>query len=1078
MTPSDDPHPERGVPSSPPGAATESVTILPPPPQLASPSPDAGRNLSVPIRLLEALLIVGGLALAFLLALLPARNSDVWLHLASGRLLAHGQYQFGIDPFAFTTQGVSWVNPSWLYDLLSFYLFQLGDGAALVIAKAGLTALLGWILICLGCTKGDHEKGENRWVAIVFAVFALLIIGSAVPLRPVCVSYVFLALTLWLLERRLTGDRPASLASWWPVLLLFALWANLDEWFVLGPLTVGLYFLGTLLAGRERLGQARTLGLVLLAGSAACLLNPHHYHVFALPSLLPFTTEATILRDDPLFSRFLQSPFQRDYLRFQDLPHLGRLLYYPLVFLSFASFLPSALVARSGGARTLALCFRRLPVLLFFLGLSAVDASAVSFMAIAAAPLTALNIQEFARWRGATRSPMSSASPLWSIGGRILTLAVVIGLLIAAWPGWLQGQLRGPRGWFVEMDTSLVEAVRQVTQWRHEGRLHPAEVGFNFSPTAAHYFAWFASEEEKSFCDTRWRLCAGAAPDYVTVRSALLSDSSALERARRILRERQIAYLVLHDSDVQATAAVFQRLVTAPGEWPILFLRGDTIVFGWRDPALGAPSQAHSPDRFARWSLDFHQRAFRPAEEDQAPARGAEPGPDPTDWKSYWTTATSAPSHARDEAALYLIYFDMLRPMFLVRHRAVWELGLAAAIVAGAPELTDLPRQFVDFAAFQVSRDGPEPPVNGGIRPLDFLAMQVADNHFRDQDDGPPGVLLLAVRAARRAIKENPHDARAYQLLGEAYLHLNSKTRERAWQRDLPSLTHVRQIQSAVTLHRALLLQPGLIQAHYRLYELYREMRFLDLALQQLRQIRGLTPAQGSTSTEDRMKQELERLDAEVRKRQDRFENQAIRASVLERATRAVDNGLAGKALDILLASDVAVFGKQGTRMELDLLLTVGRIDDAREWLVPSLEAELGSDNYRSLRVKLEAAAGNYQPCDEELAQMALAIERRIPRPEICKQLGRILLDAPWQKQSVTRLLMNRLQTTEFLDHLKVFAGEIRQQAEVEALRGALGLERGDVPQAESSLRRARSIGRDTTEGAAAKGMLDWLSRP
>ncbi|MBP3955165.1 hypothetical protein J8F10_07710 [Gemmata sp. G18] len=31
-----------------------------------------------------------------------ARNSDVWLHLATGRLVAHGDYHFGADPFAYT----------------------------------------------------------------------------------------------------------------------------------------------------------------------------------------------------------------------------------------------------------------------------------------------------------------------------------------------------------------------------------------------------------------------------------------------------------------------------------------------------------------------------------------------------------------------------------------------------------------------------------------------------------------------------------------------------------------------------------------------------------------------------------------------------------------------------------------------------------------------------------------------------------------------------------------------------------------------------------------------------------------
>src|SRR5262249_45501347 len=59
---------------------------------------------------LDALLAVSVCALAFLLASTPSRNSDLWLHLASGRSLLQGQARLGADPFASTTAGVFWVN--------------------------------------------------------------------------------------------------------------------------------------------------------------------------------------------------------------------------------------------------------------------------------------------------------------------------------------------------------------------------------------------------------------------------------------------------------------------------------------------------------------------------------------------------------------------------------------------------------------------------------------------------------------------------------------------------------------------------------------------------------------------------------------------------------------------------------------------------------------------------------------------------------------------------------------------------------------------------------------------------------
>src|SRR4051794_7990786 len=101
----------------------ESAPSLTPPPPPTAPS-RWGRRVD----LLSFGLV---LAFAFFAGSFVARNSDVWLHLATGRLLAEGHHHFGTDPFAFTTGGVYWANHSWLFDL-SLYL-ALG-----VIGAAGL----------------------------------------------------------------------------------------------------------------------------------------------------------------------------------------------------------------------------------------------------------------------------------------------------------------------------------------------------------------------------------------------------------------------------------------------------------------------------------------------------------------------------------------------------------------------------------------------------------------------------------------------------------------------------------------------------------------------------------------------------------------------------------------------------------------------------------------------------------------------------------------------------------------------------------------------------------------------------
>src|SRR5437870_3976006 len=82
---------------------------------------------------LNGLLAVLVVVLAFLAASFAARNSDLWFHLATGRLIAQGQYSPGTDPFAYTTEHVYWANHAWLFDLALFGFYKLAGGSGLVV---------------------------------------------------------------------------------------------------------------------------------------------------------------------------------------------------------------------------------------------------------------------------------------------------------------------------------------------------------------------------------------------------------------------------------------------------------------------------------------------------------------------------------------------------------------------------------------------------------------------------------------------------------------------------------------------------------------------------------------------------------------------------------------------------------------------------------------------------------------------------------------------------------------------------------------------------------------------------------
>src|SRR5262249_54965468 len=104
-------------------------------------------EVAVALTVLDAIAVVCILALTVFLASFAVRNSDFWMHLASGRSISQGEYKVwkfwspteaGADPFAYTTEGTYWANHSWFFDLLLYAGYKVLGGPALVVIKAAL----------------------------------------------------------------------------------------------------------------------------------------------------------------------------------------------------------------------------------------------------------------------------------------------------------------------------------------------------------------------------------------------------------------------------------------------------------------------------------------------------------------------------------------------------------------------------------------------------------------------------------------------------------------------------------------------------------------------------------------------------------------------------------------------------------------------------------------------------------------------------------------------------------------------------------------------------------------------------
>jgi tetratricopeptide (TPR) repeat protein len=367
--------------------------------------------------------------------------------------------------------------------------------------------------------------------------------------------------------------------------------------------------------------------------------------------------------------------------------------------------------------------------------------------------------------------------------------------------------------------------------------------------------------------------------------------------------------------------------------------------------------------------------------------------------------------------------------------------------------------------------------------PTTQLVLAYQQAFALDRGDASAGDLYAAVRAARRAIADNPTDAAAYLVLGKAYRRLLDLTPERRWADRMPQLLRVRQVQTSAALNRAVALNPRLAEAHLELGLLYQHpaLGCLDLAATHLRKYLELTPPRpGNRGNDARAAVEagLERLAAEVDRQTREFARESERVSVSDRAALANRRRLGGTALDLLVKSDVAAFGVPGTELELDLLLRTGRPREVLDWLTNEVRASIGDFSYHLLRGQAFAALGDYAAADAELAEVAVP-GGGLPDPgpvaeAVAGLVGKVLLDDKPGQTDLSAVAWRVLSRADFQNQLIDLTGLLSRQGDAMVVRGLVALEAGAIDAARTAFRAALTFAPHRLGGER----LDFNGRP
>jgi hypothetical protein len=855
---------------------------------------------------LDMALVALVLLLAFFLGSFVASNSDLFLHLGLG------------GPFGESSR---WPHHAWLPSLLLRIVYEPFSssarfgGAMAVALKALVVVAIAGVLLLM------RRRGQSLVLPVVFVGLAVLVMSPRLLLQPFVSSLLLLAVTMYLLTRP-TQTPPRAL---WFVPPLFALWVNVDHWFVLGPIMVALFLLGEWLQGYLRIptppdpavkpqsppGKAgrgletmpkragrperiRQLAIVLGAGLGACLVNPWLFRAWTLPPELGYLSVSTInllpggiapagtmiyrvQQQDPQFETMISPLFSDYWSRSSAGLNVAGLAYFVLLLAGLASFYLVAWQPKTAAPKPRRPSFS-VPlavVFLFFALLSLMVQRLIPLFAVVAGPVAALNLQDYARRLLPASAPLTPKQHNWIFGGRGSALLACLLLVVFAWPGWLHGNTENWRlshrvRWQVLEDPGILRAADTITLVQQQtGRM---QLGISYDLDGGDLLAWPAHHGHKGiqpWGDSRYQLSWPNADAYGKLRKALRDESDALftipsdqaQERQRVLK-------------IQKAQQTYARLM--------LDLGMDYVVLSGCDHNV-------QTKRLADGLL--HQ--------------------------PFWTTL-----YVDGRTAIFGLNPDYPTTMrFEAMKLDLWHLVPPKGKPANLPQLSFDPQRVPPVPTGpqgswgQFFNGPPEPSLSlfeaeqfrilfdieargmhfryinallgmlgvapimageihlGGPEITDPQGKKFRKNALRAPYLGPPAAPLLCVRASRNAVVDSPYYFSSYmQLVGTTYL---VKAQEDHWaQINLPTALRAqfRQAVLATGLDHAAILQPYNAQIHEAFVKMYDELKYFDLMVEHFIKLRqGIDEAKVSKEQLEGLDNHLKQLNDQLKRKRDTY---------------------------------------------------------------------------------------------------------------------------------------------------------------------------------------------------------------
>lgn len=227
-------------------------------------------------------------ALIFTLSCHILSDVDIWWHLGAGKYILENQHIPKVDIFSYTAAGRPWIDLHWLFQVLSFLIYEILGVNGLIILRITVLLFAFVFLFQIGYRK------SNFLISVLCFIPGVVAASSRFHERPEIFTFLFMAMYLFVLHKYKYENKNYI----WILPILQVLWVNIHGLFILGTGMVFAYLFGEVVSWKAGIPflknseftiKGRRYYKLLLVGVLmilACFINPYGFKGVLFPFVL------------------------------------------------------------------------------------------------------------------------------------------------------------------------------------------------------------------------------------------------------------------------------------------------------------------------------------------------------------------------------------------------------------------------------------------------------------------------------------------------------------------------------------------------------------------------------------------------------------------------------------------------------------------------------------------------------------------------------------------------------------------------------------------------------------------------